>query len=113
MPRKPGLSVKYPVEYHAYYDAKRRCEDQTSDCYKYYGGRGIQFRFTSFKQFIRSVGPKPSPELSLDRINNDGHYEPGNVRWATREQQLENRRNPWPAYWMRKGARLQLVIEKV
>lgn len=78
-------------ERSAYRSAKVRCEDQTHKAYKWYGGRGIEFRFTSFGQFFAELGPRP-PRLTLDRKDNDGHYEPGNVRWATRSEQEKNKR---------------------
>lgn len=63
--------------------------------YEHYGGRGItvceRWR-ESYPAFLADVGRKPSPQHSLDRIDNDGHYEPGNVRWATAKQQANNRR---------------------
>jgi hypothetical protein len=79
-------------EYGAYRAAKYRCERPENKTFDDYGGRGIQFNFLCFEQFFAELGPKPSPEHSLDRINNDGHYEPGNVRWATKDEQLLNRR---------------------
>jgi hypothetical protein len=51
-----------------------------------------------FNAFLAHIGRKPSPELTLDRIDNDGDYQPGNVRWATRQQQSSNRRKPQGHY---------------
>lgn len=74
----------------------QRCYDPTCSSYRYYGPRGIgvaeEWR-RSFNAFIRAVGPRPGPQYSLDRIDNDKGYEPGNVRWATPVQQARNRRN--------------------
>lgn len=85
-----GLS--YTPEYRAYISAKHRCTNPEARVYPAYGGRGIEFRFTSLKEFVKHIGPRPSSRHSLDRIDNDGHYESGNVRWATRTQQQQNRR---------------------
>ncbi len=82
------------AEYHAYKSAFHRCVRKESQDYPRYGGRGIKFLFASFEQFMRELGPKPSRVHSLDRINNNGNYELGNVRWATRSQQSRNRRKP-------------------
>lgn len=72
-----------------------RCYYQKYSGYKNYGGRGItvcdRWR-TSFENFLADVGQKPTAQHSLDRINNDGHYEPSNVRWATRTEQNRNTR---------------------
>jgi len=81
-------------EYQAYHMALQRCTNPENPQWKDYGGRGIEFRFLCFEQFIAEIGPKPSPKHSLDRKNNDGHYGPGNVRWATKKEQAANRRNP-------------------
>lgn len=66
-----------------------------------YGGRGIsvckEWR-ASFQAFYGDMGPSPSPKHTLDRIDNDGNYEPGNVRWATYQQQRANKRR---TYWER------------
>ena len=83
-----GISPKSSsVEYRAYMAAKSRCRGERN-----YKTRGIQFRFDSFDQFLKEVGLRPDPSRSLDRKNNDGHYEPGNVRWATKSEQVKNRR---------------------
>jgi hypothetical protein len=73
-----------------------RCENKNLERYPDYGGRGIsiceKWR-NSFAAFLADVGDRPSPDHSIDRYpNNDGNYEPGNVRWATREQQAQNKR---------------------
>jgi hypothetical protein len=75
-----------------YNDARKRCENQNCPIYSYYGGRGIEFRFTSFEEFYEELGSKPDPTYSLDRIDNNGHYEVGNVRWASKSEQVANRR---------------------
>lgn len=86
---KHGMS-KTP-EYAAYWHAMRRCTNPNVENWKDYGGRGIKFLFTSFEQFFAELGPRPEG-MTLDRIENDGNYEPGNVRWATQSEQLRNRR---------------------
>jgi hypothetical protein len=72
-----------------------RCYSPSHRAYKNYGGRGIRVYqpWRDFDTFFADVGPCPGPGLSLDRIDNDGDYEPGNVRWATpREQSLNTRK---------------------
>jgi hypothetical protein len=87
-----GLSAT--SEYKAYHDARNRCFNKDHADYSDYGGRGIEFRFGSFEEFIHALGMKPSSDLSLDRYpDNDGHYEKGNVRWATKRQQRLNQRS--------------------
>jgi hypothetical protein len=90
---RPGLTVKYPAEYRSYTAAKMRCSRANNAAYKDYGGRGIEFRFINFKDFMDCLGPRPSVRHSVDRHpDNNGHYEKGNVRWATRLQQNRNTR---------------------
>lgn len=73
-----------------------RCTNPSSKHFRHYGGRGIvvcQQWIDSCDAFIADVGRRPSPDHSIDRIDNNGNYEPGNVRWATRSQQGRNKRN--------------------
>ena len=80
-------------EYRSYCLAKSRCINTTDASFYNYGGRGIKFIFDSYKSFLKELGRKPTPKHSLDRINVNGNYEIGNVRWATWIEQARNRRN--------------------
>lgn len=89
-----GLSVRSLPEYRAWIDMKTRCFNKKSNSYKYYGARGITVCDTwkhSFLTFYKDMGKRPDG-LTLDRINNDGNYEPNNCRWATMAVQINNRR---------------------
>lgn len=72
----------------------RRCTNPNASSYAHYGGRGIKVcdRWRSFENFYADMGDRPTSGHSLDRINNNGNYEPGNVRWATAKQNIRNRR---------------------
>lgn len=84
--------VSYTPAHSAYFHAKERCESPKHHGYEYYGGRGIEFRFNSFEEFFKEIGPRPSPVHSLERKDNNGHYEVGNIKWATKLEQQRNRR---------------------
>ena len=88
---KPGMSRT--AEADIYYGARARCNNPKIKGYEYYGGRGIKFLFTSFEKFFAELGERPDG-MSIDRINTNGHYEPGNVRWATQSEQVRNSNPP-------------------
>ncbi len=74
---------------------KDRCLNPNSRIYRYYGGRGIKIcdRWLKFENFLADMGQRPSPEHEIDRFpDNNGNYEPGNCRWATRSQNVRNTR---------------------
>jgi hypothetical protein len=89
-----SLRGKVAPEYTAYVRAKGRCTNPEHLDYPNYGGRGIKFFFKSFEEFFKEVGKRPTNKHSLDRKNNNGHYKKRNLRWATKRQQMVNRR-PW------------------
>lgn len=86
-------------EYRAWKAIKDRCFLRSAKSFPRYGGRGITMCSVwreSFEAFLADIGRAPSPDHSVDRINNAGGYEPGNVRWATRAEQCRNRcQNVW------------------
>ena len=82
----------YIKEYHAFHNAKSRCINKNLRNYDSYGGRGIMFKFISFQEFMDCVGTRPKGRYSIDRIDVDGNYESGNIRWATDKQQARNTR---------------------
>ena len=79
--------------YNSWSSMRQRCLNSNYPQYRYYGGRGIAIcsQWSDFNVFLRDMGPRPK-RTSIDRINNNGNYEPTNCRWATPKQQTANRR---------------------
>lgn len=91
--RREHRIIDHPL-YRLWSGLKSRCLNPNATGYDRYGGRGITIcdRWLNFENFVSDIGPRPSSQHSLDRIECEGDYEPGNCRWATPEEQNNNTR---------------------
>jgi hypothetical protein len=83
------------VEYHSWSHMRQRCTNSKDQDFPNYGGRGItvcERWMNSFESFLEDMGPRPTPRHSIDRIDSNGNYEPGNCRWASPKVQGMNTR---------------------
>jgi hypothetical protein len=84
------------IYYTIWQSMRDRCKNKNSNYYHNYGGRGIKVSeefhdfITFYNYLMETIGPRPAGDYSIDRINNDGNYEKGNLRWATRKEQRNN-----------------------
>ncbi len=92
--RISDLRQQHQKLYSVWKGMRQRCNTSTSPLYKYYGARGIKVceRWSRFESFLEDMGDRTAEGLSIDRINNDGNYEPSNCRWANQGEQMKNTR---------------------
>ncbi len=86
------MNIKNNPAYLCYKNAKDRCNNPKSTSYKNYGLRGIKFLFSSFTDFLNSVGERPSKQHTLERLTSSSNYEDGYVKWATWDEQVLSRK---------------------
>ena len=87
------------VEYKTWFKTKERCLNPSDRSFEHYGGRGLMHGFPTFEDFLAELGPRPSKKHSIERIDNEIGYLPGNVKWGTPKEQNRNKRNSALLTW--------------
>jgi hypothetical protein len=92
--RNTKHGMAHTSEYEIWQDMRKRCQNPKHKYYEYYGGKGISVceRWQNFENFYADMGKRPD-NLTIDRIDSNGNYEPGNCKWSTRLEQSRNRKN--------------------
>lgn len=100
--------------YNSWQSMIQRCFNSNNRAYKYYGARGITVhkRWLSFEKFLQDMGEKPEEYMDLERINNNESYYPGNCKWTTHKENMQNRRSKGIS--QRKRERLERrILERI
>jgi hypothetical protein len=108
-PPRERRSVEIDLTARCWHAMRQRCENPNADNFAWYGGRGITIcaRWAEFENFVADMGVRPSIDHTIDRVDVNGNYDPGNCVWATKDEQRRNQRRT--IYLDEAGARIKLI----
>ena len=90
---KDYKSPSHNITAETWYHMKSRCKNPNSRQWRWYGGKGIRVNYRSMGHLIADIGLRPSTEFSIDRIDSNRDYEPGNCRWILKNENVRRMRN--------------------